>query len=232
MSALTLYIIHGWTYTIEPWRETVAMLKKNGISVKMLKVPGLTEPSKKVWTIEDYVKWADKNIPDGAVALGHSNGGRILLNLCAQKPEKLQSLILLNAAGVYEKSRKREVSKKLSKVLAPVKKIPGAKKVVHKLLGAQDYDKAPENMKKTLANMIDSDKNLEIAKVTTPTYLLWGEVDKTTPLRQAQVLRRTLPNATLKTFPKWAHAPYITHPAELAHAIEAVVAKIIREEKR
>ena len=88
-----LYIIHGWTYTVEPWKSTLKILKDNGINVKMLNVPGLTEPSNKVYTIEDYVKWADREIPDGAIALGHSNGGRILLNLCAKKPTKLKYLL-------------------------------------------------------------------------------------------------------------------------------------------
>ena len=83
-----LYIIHGWTYTVEPWKNTLEILRENGITVKMLNVPGLTEPSKKVYTIDDYVKWANQEIPDGAIALGHSNGGRILLNLCAKKPKK------------------------------------------------------------------------------------------------------------------------------------------------
>ena len=83
----TLYIIHGWTYTVEPWNDTIKQLRSEGYNVKMLHVPGLTEPSKKVWNIEEYVQWADQNIPDGAVALGHSNGGRILLNLCSQNSE-------------------------------------------------------------------------------------------------------------------------------------------------
>jgi len=41
----------------------------------MLHVPGLTDPSKKVWTIKEYVKWADSLLPEGATVLGHSNGG-------------------------------------------------------------------------------------------------------------------------------------------------------------
>ena len=131
-----LYIIHGWTYTVEPWKTTLATLRDNGISVKMLHVPGLTEESKKVFTIDDYVKWADKNIPDGAVALGHSNGGRILLNLCAEKPEKLKYLILLDAAGVYESSAKKKVIEKIAKIGKPLKKIPLADKVFHKITGS------------------------------------------------------------------------------------------------
>ena len=105
----TLYIIHGWTYTVEPWSSTLEMLRQRGLNVKMLNVPGLTTPSDKVWTMEEYVDWANENIPDGAIALGHSNGGRILLNLLAKNSAKLSHVILLDAAGVYEENKKRRL---------------------------------------------------------------------------------------------------------------------------
>lgn len=128
-----LYIIHGWTYTTAPWTRTIAQLEKKGMKIEMLNVPGLTTASKKVWTIEDYVRWADRNIPTGSVALGHSNGGRILLNLCSEKPDKLKHLILLDAAGVYETSNKRDVARTLSKKFSFLKRIPGAAKIWHKI---------------------------------------------------------------------------------------------------
>ena len=156
-----LYIIHGWTYTVEPWKKTIALLRDKGISVKMLHVPGLTEESKKEFTIYDYMKWADREIPDGAVALGHSNGGRILLNLCAAKPDKLKYLILLDAAGIYEPSTRKKVVEKLAKVGKPLKKIKLVDKAFHRVTGSTDYSRAPENMKKTLANMIAAQKFYE-----------------------------------------------------------------------
>lgn len=214
-----LYIIHGWTYTVAPWERTIANLEKQGISVEMLHVPGLTASSKKVWTIEDYVRWADRNIPDGAVALGHSNGGRILLNLCSEKPEKLQHLILLDAAGVYEVSSKRDVARSVSKKLGFLKKIPGLEKLWHKLIGASDYARAPKNMKVTLSNMLESDKNLKLEDVTVPTSILWGEADKVTPPHQAEEMHQKIKNSTLEIFPDWTHAPYLSHPLELARAI-------------
>lgn len=221
-----LYIIHGWTYTVEPWRETFKILRDNGLSVKMLHVPGLTEESKKVFTIDDYVKWADQNIPDGAIALGHSNGGRILLNLCSRKPEKLKHLILLDAAGVYEPSTKKRVVEKLAKVGKPLKKLPLVDKAFHKLTGSTDYSKAPENMKKTLANMLASDKDLDFSKVTTPTFILWGKKDTTTPPRQATKMYESLPNAELKFYANWTHAPYISNPDELARAITTLITRL------
>lgn len=221
-----LYIIHGWTYTVEPWKKTLALMRESGLSVKMLHVPGLTEPSKKTFTIEDYVKWADQNIPDGAIALGHSNGGRILLNLCAKKPEKLKYLILLDSAGVYEPSRRKEIVEKLAKIGKPLKKIPFIDKVFHKVTGSTDYSRAPENMKKTLTNMLESDKNLDIAKVETKTFILWGKKDTTTPPRQATAIYEKLPSAELKFYANWTHAPYISSPDELARALSSLIKRI------
>lgn len=223
---MTLYIIHGWTYTTEPWKKTIALLKAKGLDVKMLNVPGLTEPSRKVWTIEEYTEWANKNIPDGAIALGHSNGGRILLNLCSKKPNKLKHLILLDSAGVYEKSLKRDISRKLSKIFAPLKRIPYLQKIVHRITGATDYAKAPENMKQTLVNMIDSDKDLDPAKVSTSTSILWGRDDTVTPPRQAAVLHQKIKGSTLKLYDEWTHAPYISHPVELARAIIVTIKEV------
>lgn len=221
-----LYIIHGWTYTVEPWKNTLAMLRDNGISVKMLHVPGLTEKSDKVYTIDDYVKWADENIPDGAVALGHSNGGRILLNLCADNPEKLKYLILLDAAGVYEPSARKRLVEKVAKIGKPLKKVPIIDKAFHKITGSTDYSRAPENMKQTLANMLESDKDLDFSKVTTKTFILWGKKDTTTPPRQATTMYEKLPNAELKFYANWTHAPYISSPEELARALTTLIKRI------
>ena len=221
-----LYIIHGWTYTVEPWKNTLKILRDNGISVKMLNVPGLTEKSDKVYNIQDYVKWADENIPDGAIALGHSNGGRILLNLCADNPEKLKYLILLDAAGVYEPSVRKKLVEKVAKIGRPLKKVPLVDKVFHRVTGSTDYSRAPENMKQTLANMLESDKDLDFSKVTTKTFILWGKKDTTTPPRQATTMYEKLPNAELKFYANWTHAPYISSPEELARALTALVKRM------
>ena len=223
---IDLYIIHGWTYTVEPWRTTVGILRGAGINVKMLRVPGLTEPSTKEYTIENYIKWADQQIPDGAIALGHSNGGRILLNLCAKKPEKLKHLILLDSAGIYEPSMRKRAVERLAKIGKPLKKLPLVDKAFHRVTGSTDYSKAPDNMKITLANMLNSDKDLDFSKVTTKTFILWGKKDTVTPPRQATAMYEKLPNAELKFYAKWTHAPYISDPEGLARALIFLLGKI------
>ena len=78
-------------------------------------------------------------------------------------------------------------------------------------------------MKQTLANMLDSDKNLNLTKVTTPATILWGEADTITPLRQAKVLEAKLPNSHLVTRKNWTHAPYICDSTGLARALSSIL---------
>ncbi len=225
-----LYIIHGWTYKPEPWEEVIADLKKHGIEAELLRVPGLGTKSDKVYTIEDYANWAKKTIPKGSIALGHSNGGRILLNmLVAEGSDYLKGLILLDSAGIYEESMKRNMARVLSKTLSPLKKVPLARKVVHKVLGASDYDQAPENMKKTLTNMLDSDKSLDISGITTETQIIWGSDDNITPPRQGKKMHELLKNSELDIKDGWRHARYLVDTHELAEVIAEKYEKLTKK---
>ena len=226
-----LYIIHGWTYKPEPWQDVIAELQKIGVEAELLKVPGLGTKSEKVFTIEDYVAWARRKIPKGSFALGHSNGGRILLNLLEKEPDYLSGIILLDAAGVWEKENRRKVLKALAKAFAPLKKSKFIRKAVHHVIGASDYEHAPENMKKTLDNMINSDKTLDISKVTTKAEIIWGEDDQITPLRQGKKMHELLPNSELTTKPGWRHSHYLVSKSELAAEIKKQFTRLVERAK-
>ena len=62
---------------------------------------------------------------------------------------------------------KKKIVGKLAKIGKPLKKIPLIDKIFHRITGSTDYSKAPENMKKTLVNMLESDKALKIEDVKT-----------------------------------------------------------------
>jgi pimeloyl-ACP methyl ester carboxylesterase len=226
-----LYIIHGWTYRPEPWHEVIEELKKIDVDAELLKVPGLGTKSDKVFTIEDYVKWAREKLPKGGYALGHSNGGRILLNMLEKDPDYLKGVILLDAAGVWEKENRRKTLKAISKVLSPLKKVKIVRKAAHRLIGANDYENAPENMKKTLDNMINSDRMLDMTKVTTRAEIIWGEDDQTTPLRQGKKMHGLLPNSELTTKPGWRHSHYLVSTSELAAEIKKELTKLVEPKK-
>lgn len=220
-----LYIIHGWTYSIEPWTAVVSILKSKGYEVEQLRVPGLTSESDEVWDIDGYVAWLHDELAgvEQPIVLGHSNGGRISLNYLKKYPDSFEKLILLSAAGINVSNQKISVKRWLFRVAAtvlrPLKYIPLVRKVVYRVIGGSDYNRAPTNMKKTLHNLLESDKYLDISDIAVPTAILWGKADPITLLAQGQKMASELPNATIREFDGWAHAPYITHPNELARAI-------------
>lgn len=222
-----LYIIHGWTYKPEPWLEVIECLKKHKIDAELLRVPGLGAESSESYTIEDYAKWAAKNIPKGSIALGHSNGGRILLNMLNMKgSDYLKGLILLDSAGIYEESTKRNMARVLSKTFAPLKKSKFLRKAFHKVVGASDYGAAPENMKVTLDNMLNSDKALRLDSITTPTQIIWGTDDNITPPRQGEKMHELLQNSELDMKEGWRHSRYLVDTQELADVIAEKVKKL------
>ena len=53
--------------------------------------------------------------------------------------------------------------------------------------------------------------------------MLWGESDNVTSLAIGKKIADELPTATLHTFPGWGHAPYLTHPEQVADAIMAAM---------
>ena len=63
--------------------------------------------------------------------------------------------------------------------------------------------------------------------MTTPVEMLWGESDTITPPKQAEIMKEKLPNANLKFYKNWTHAPYIADPEGLARAI----VHILKEDK-
>lgn len=224
-----LIIIHGWTYTIEPWSKTVEILRADGVDVRQLRVPGLTTKSDKVWTINDYVSWLREEIKDerDITVLGHSNGGRIAMHYLTKFPNGFKQLILLNSAGVFYKpeadSLKRRVARVVAKVGKPLSKIPGLRKVFYRIIGS-DYGRAPENMKKTLSNMLDSDKTFDASGVQADRVdILWGKEDRVTPAGLGQLIKKSIPNASFQAVDEWAHAPYITHPEQLASKIKELL---------
>ena len=220
-----IYIIHGWTYSIDPWTSTVSVLRSHGIEVHQLRVPGLTAPSQEVWDIDRYIEWLHGELKNtnNPIILGHSNGGRIALNYLKKYPGSFEKLILLNAAGInvdnQKVSLKRRIFRLGAKIFKPLKYIPVVRKVLYRLVGGSDYDNAPANMKQTLHNMLESDKMLILSDITTSTSILWGQKDQITPIAQGRKMANQMPNSKITEFPDWAHAPYITHPNELAKAI-------------
>ena len=221
-----VFIIPGWTYNLDKWTYCLAQLRAQGIDAVVLPVPGLTAPSDKVWDIDGYVKWLGeqlKGIPKPTV-LGHSNGGRITLAYAQANPGRIGQLILLDAAGVPHEQLLRRMKlgilRSISLLGKPVRRVPLLRKVFYRLIGAADYNQAPDNMKRTMRNMLAANKTIRFQDIDTPTTLIWGSQDEQTPLRDGKFMAKTMPHASLHVIKGARHAPQATHTDQVVAIIK------------
>lgn len=226
-----LYIIHGWTYNLDKWKDVSLELKLRDIEPVLLKVPGLTEPSDEVWDIEGYIGWLDEQLKGETrpIVAGHSNGGRIAMSYIQKYPDRIKQLILIDSAGVAHNEKRSVVKLKVLKVIAKVGKIftfiPGVRKVFYKLIGARDYLDAPPNMRKTMQNMLKADQNLKLASIDLPVTIIWGRDDTITPLADGQTINKAVKGSKLVVIDGARHAPMATEPVKVADVIAEAIKK-------
>ncbi|MDD5050257.1 MAG: alpha/beta hydrolase [Candidatus Pacebacteria bacterium] len=225
MANIKIHIIHGWTYTLDAWEPCLAELRSRGFEPVMLRVPGLAEKSDKVWTLPEYVIWLEKALvgEQNVTLLGHSNGGRIAIAAIAKNPSLIRKLILLDSAGIVHNEfplrAKRAVFGGLARIGKFFLNSSLVRKIFYKIIGANDYGRAGENMRETMKNLISRDLTPELTKISIPTLILWGKEDKITPLSDAYLMQKNIKDSKLVVIGGAKHSPHITHPKIVAEEI-------------
>ena len=221
-----IFIIHGWTYTLNAWDALQSSLKRLGVEPVILHVPGLSEPSTEVWTLDKYVSWLEQKLAgeQNITLLGHSNGGRIAIAFSAKNPSKVSKLILLDSAGIVHNEFGLRFKRVVFGGIARVgKKVVGSnsflRKVFYKIIGARDYERAPKNMQETMKNLISVDLSNSLSTIFTPTLILWGENDKATPVSDARKMHDLIKNSKLVVIPDAGHSPHQSHTSKVAEEI-------------
>lgn len=220
-----IYILHGWAYSSEKWEPLVKKLESNGITVEVLKIPGLTAPLEEVWRLEDYVNWLKKILEKEkeVTLIGHSNGGRISLAYTNKYPEKIEQLILIDSAGVYHNEfpirMKRFVFGRAAKFGKLFTKSKSLRAVLYRFSREHDYEKADPVVRETMVNLIRTDLQDVLPTVKTPTTIIWGENDKVTPLSDGELIHAAIENSKFHVVKDARHSPMFTHVDEVADII-------------
>lgn len=226
-----IVLMHGWGASTEKLIPFTKELKGLGWRVFLPKLPGFDKsPPKKVWGVGDYAEYVlsqtkRKFGSKGFFVFGHSFGGRIAIKIAAQSPRNLKGVVLCSAGGL---SRGYKLVRLFFFILAKIGKVfllfpPLAffwRKVLYKLAGEHDYEKAKGIMKEVLKKVIAEDIRPVIFKIKLPTLILWGNLDTVTPVKDAYFIEKAQPKSKLIIFNNQGHRiPYIK-PAEVAKEIE------------
>lgn len=225
-----IYIVHGWTYKLDKWQNFLQSAKPAGIDPVMLHVPGLTTDDERVFGMDDYVAWLHRALQKEKgerIVLAHSNGGRIALHYLAKYPTGIDKLILIDSAGTqpsYAQLKKRQIFAQTAQLAKKLKVNAKFLSVAYKFIRATDYINAPANMKITMQNMLDADKdfNDKIATIDTPSLLIWGRDDSLTPLASGETLAGLL-ETELHVIDGARHAPFDTHTDKVINLVKGFI---------
>lgn len=174
-----------------------------------------------------------QNMPHKFILIGHSFGGRIAVKYAVKYPEKVENLILTGAAGI---KRPLSVKKKIFFLLAKTGKmlfsLPGinifdkfAKKLLYRAAREKDYNSASPRMKEVMKNVIAEDLTPILNQIKTPTLLLWGRDDHSTPLRDGKIMNEKINGSELTIVDDSNHSLPYQKPEEFADAIMAFIKK-------
>lgn len=172
----------------------------------------------------------EKNKP---ILIGHSFGGRIAIKYAAKYPEKIDKLILTGAAGIKHSLTAKQkiffIAAKTGKIIFSLPIINNlekyAQKFLYKATREKDYYKASSKMKEIMKNVLAEDLTDYLDKIKTPTLLVWGKEDKTTPLADGEIMNEKIENSKLVVVDDSNHSLPYQWPEEFARIVEEFIKK-------
>jgi pimeloyl-ACP methyl ester carboxylesterase len=240
MSQAILVCLHGWGGSKESFTELREALKNDPVTILTPDLPGFgaePEPSR-AWTVDDYADWVMEYLAasrkrlamsdmEPILLLGHSHGGRIAIKLAASERLPIRHLYLCAAAGIrHSRHFKRIAGLLLAKSGKMLLSIPGmkslqptAKKLLYTLVRVHDYEKASPVMRDTLINVTRENLLPLLPCIHCPTDIFWGADDGMTPVADAYVMQKRIPDSRLHVFPGVRHGVHRERAADIAAVI-------------
>lgn len=233
-SGSPIVLMHGWGCNL----TTLASIEKvaaESHTVYNVDFPGFgeSEEPNEVWGVELYTQLIEKFIEaegiENPILLGHSFGGRV--GILYSSRNKVKKLILVDAAGVkprrslkyYFKVYTYKLGKKLMPLIYGKKGAQGRIEQMRAKRGSSDYNNASPMMRAILSKVVNEDLKHCMPKISAPTLLIWGENDTATPLRDAQIMEKLIPDAGLVSFPGCGHYSFLDNPIQFAAVLRSFI---------
>lgn len=225
-------LLHGWGSSNDVYKAIMELMQ-GSYRLTAPDFPGCgksgTLPN--VWTVDDYAEFVlefiEKAGLQNPILVGHSHGGRTVLKLAGDGKLTPPKIILLDAAGLIpKKSVKRKIRDAGFSIVKKTLKLPFINKFSGELLekarsryGSADYrNAATGELRSTLVNLVNTDLRDILPNIKCPTLLIWGENDTATPLADAKIMEKLIPDAGLCVIKFAGHFAFLEQPRQ-AHAI-------------
>ncbi|HTB50031.1 MAG TPA: alpha/beta fold hydrolase [Solirubrobacteraceae bacterium] len=233
-SGTAVLVLHGWGASIEAVYPIVAGLAPVA-RVYALDLPGhgQSELPPEPWGVAEYqafvAAFMDGLAIERAAIVGHSNGGRIAIRMAATEPGRAARLVLVDSAGIRPKRRLRYYRRvgmaKVGKYAARYLGTPGEwlrTRIVSRVASA-DYAAAGP-MRPTLVRLVNSDLREYLPLISVPVLLVWGADDADTPVADARLMEKLIPDAGLVVLEGAGHYSYIDQEARFSRIVSHFLA--------
>jgi len=231
-SGPSLLLLHGWGATKELMTPVAERLPGYRAVIPDLPGFGATPGPPQAWGVDDYAAWVltllDRLGIDSAHVIGHSNGGRIAIALAAAHPERIGRLVLTDSAGIRPRHGFRHhVRVRAFKLLRAASRwswLPARlrrgleQRVAHR--GSEDYRAASGTLRSSMVRLVNADLRPQLAQLSSSTLIIWGEQDRETPLGDARIMERLIPDAGLVVFEGAGHFAYAEQPDRFARIVD------------
>ncbi|PKP95297.1 MAG: alpha/beta hydrolase [Alphaproteobacteria bacterium HGW-Alphaproteobacteria-14] len=192
--------------------------------------------------VADVLAVADNLGLERFILGGNSMGGKHALAFASAHPQRVAGLVLVDASGgPMPQDKATSKNSGGGNIGFAIARMPGINLLVEQItprsLIAQSLEQTvtvksivtepmidrywellryPGNRRATLTRFSQPHESLteaEIAAVTAPTLILWGEDDRLIPVAAGQWLARVMPNAQITIYPDIGHLPQEEAPA-------------------
>ena len=196
-SGLPVVLIHGGASDSRDWLDTITGLShRYSLYAPDLIGYGQSDRNKDGYYLTDFSDFIAGFIEtlglEKTTLVGHSFGARVCLEIAFQKPDKVNKLVLIDAAGLGK------VSKLGNVVLTGfwlIRKLLRHKQPFPQFLAREGED----------LHWLCHD---ELPRLKVPTLLVWKRYDIYLPVAIARRAEKLIPDARLAVVPGYGHAPH------------------------
>ncbi|MFM8499739.1 MAG: alpha/beta fold hydrolase [Chakrabartia sp.] len=251
-----LVLIHGSNASLHTWEPWVTRLQSQ-YRIITLDLPGhgLTgaHPNGR-YDMDSYVDVVDQvmqrlGVPH-AVLAGNSMGGGVSWNYALSHPEKVDALVLVDAAGAPSaKPRTMPIGFRIARMpgVSALAEIITPRSMFEASLKTSVYDpgfatpqmvdrywelnRYPGNRAATMARFAQMDQNRaaspeRLAAIKVPVLIMWGQEDNLIPVAAAKWFHKALPTSQLIIYPKVGHIPMEEIPDQSAGHVKRWLADV------
>lgn len=227
----TAVILQGWATELGMY-DSVANSINSEYRVVQFDLPGfgVSDEPKEAWSVEEYSDFFCKFMQTleikEASLIGHSYGGRMIIRLSTREslPFEIKKIVLIDSAGIMPK---RSAAQKIKILRYKILKKILLNKVVHYLFeeviddwknrqGSEDYRNASPIMRQCLVKAVNEDLTHLLPMVKQETLIVWGDLDQETPIEDARLMNKLIPNSGLAVIEGTGHYSFLEQPAVFA----------------